>query len=104
MSKKILARGRFRRSAVTYGLMVWGAIGGLPASGLLPAQNTPPAATQSSDELKIVVLEGEDAVNIVKKKTAVQEVVEVRGSEQSSGRGRRCYFHSSLQRSRRYFR
>jgi hypothetical protein len=35
-------------------------------------------APQNSTELKIVVLEGEDGVNIIKKKTAVKPIVEVR--------------------------
>src|SRR5580704_13463636 len=61
---------RFRRFATTYRLIAWGAIGCLLFNGLLPAQ--------SSDELKIIIIDGEDAVNIVKKKTAVQPVVEVR--------------------------
>ena len=44
---------------------------GLVAPTVLPAQDTP-------SDLKIVVLEGEDGVNILKKKTAVMPVVEVR--------------------------
>jgi hypothetical protein len=61
---------RFRRFATTYRLVVWGVIGCLLSNGLLLAQ--------SSDALKIIVIDGEDAVNIVKKKTAVQPIVEVR--------------------------
>ena len=42
------------------------------------AQQAPPAAQTGA--LRIVVLEGEDAVNIIRQKTAVRPVVEVRDS------------------------
>jgi hypothetical protein len=62
------------RSTVVAGLTAIGLIFGFGGSTPLPAQE-PPAEAGS---LKIVVLEGEDGVNIVKKKSAVRPVVEVR--------------------------
>jgi hypothetical protein len=44
----------------------------------LAEQQAEAAKTPDPSELKIVVLEGEDGVNIIKKKTAVKPVVEVR--------------------------
>ncbi len=44
----------------------------------LPALSAQDAAQPDHSDLKIIVISGEDAVNIVKKKTAVQPVVEVR--------------------------
>jgi hypothetical protein len=38
----------------------------------------PPAAAEQADALRIVVIEGEDAVNIVQQKAAMAPVVEVR--------------------------
>jgi hypothetical protein len=61
-----MTNGRFRRFAITYGLIVAGATGWAPFNTLLLAQDTP--AAQASDALKIIVIEGEDGVNIVKKK------------------------------------
>lgn len=53
-----------------------GGLTGFQPLTLLAQESAAPQA--ASDELKIVVLEGEDSVNIVKKKTAVMPVVEVR--------------------------
>ena len=58
------------RNAVLCTLIALGVCGWSPSSQL--------CAQTGSDELKIVVLEGEDGVNIVKKKSAVKPVVEVR--------------------------
>ncbi len=66
---------RYLRSTAGVGLTAIGLIFGFGSTApLLPAQE--PAA--GGDSLKIVVLEGEDGVNIVKKKSAVKPVVEVR--------------------------
>jgi hypothetical protein len=54
-----------------------------------PFQETKPGA---SDELKIVVLEGEDGVNFIKKKTAVRPVVEVRDRNDSPVAGATVVF------------
>jgi hypothetical protein len=64
------------RNSVACSLIALGACGWSVSGPLLLAQA--PAAQTASDELKIIVVEGEDGVNIVKKKTAVQPVVEVR--------------------------
>ncbi len=61
-----MINGRPRRSLLAFGLIFWS------SNNFLAAQDAP------GDALKIIVLDGEDAVNIVKKKTAVQPVVEVR--------------------------
>ncbi len=45
---------------------------------LLTAQEPAPAAVPGDSELTITVLEGENGVNIIKRKTAVKPVVEVR--------------------------
>jgi hypothetical protein len=37
-----------------------------------------PGQTSTTDDLKIIVIDGEDGINIIKKQTAVQPVVEVR--------------------------
>jgi hypothetical protein len=66
------------RDLVACGLIVLGAVYGLPFNTPLLAQNATAATTPAIEELKIVVIEGEDGVNIVKKRTAVQPVVEVR--------------------------
>jgi hypothetical protein len=67
------------RNSVACSLIALGACGWSVSGSLLFAQAPPASAAQgASDELKIVVVEGEDGVNIVKKKTAVQPVVEVR--------------------------
>jgi hypothetical protein len=69
---------RLCRDFVACSLIVLGVVEGLPFETPLLAQNATAAAAQATDELKIIVIEGEDGVNIVKKKTAVQPVVEVR--------------------------
>lgn len=69
---------RLQRSLLAVLLSVVAAITGLdlPASA---SQDAPSSAGQpQSSDLKIIVISGEDGVNIVKKKTAVQPVVEVR--------------------------
>ena len=48
------------------------------AAGLVAALAQPARLAAQDSDLKIVVLEGEDGVNILKKKTAVMPVVEVR--------------------------
>src|SRR5687767_1594026 len=64
----------FRARHITHGLML--ALSFIVAAGSLSraaSQTAQPAAS-----LKIVVIEGEDAVNIIQQKTAVAPVVEVR--------------------------
>jgi hypothetical protein len=43
------------------------------------------AATQSAPDLQIAVLQGEDGVNIIKKKTAVKPVVQIRDKNKGPG-------------------
>lgn len=70
---------RSARSLLILGLVTLGTCDWGSPNGLIVAQQAAVAqAATASDELKIVVVAGEDAVNIVKKKTAVQPVVEVR--------------------------
>jgi hypothetical protein len=65
------------RIAVAIIFIVVGVFLGLPPLPSVWAQEAP-ATPSDARELRIIVLEGEDAVNIVKKKTAVSPVVEVR--------------------------
>jgi hypothetical protein len=51
-----------------------------------------PSKPESETELKIVVLEGEDGVNVIKKKTAVRPVVEVRDKNNSPVAGAAVVF------------
>lgn len=53
----------------------------LALSGALCGWGAP--AAQAEADLKIVVLEGEDGINVIKKKTAVRPVVEVRDRNNS---------------------
>ena len=73
-------------------VMVWAGLltGFEPGVSPLWAQDSSPQDTSTSTSsadtnasLKIVVLEGEDGVNIIKKKTAVKPVVEVRDRNDS---------------------
>ncbi len=52
----------------------------LALASVLGWAQAPPgaAAVEAGDNLKIIIIEGEDGVNIVKKKTAVRPIVEVR--------------------------
>lgn len=61
--------------------------GQAPVSG---AQQAPQPAAES--ELRIIVLEGEDGVNVIKKKTAVRPVVEVRDRNNSPVAGAAVVF------------
>jgi hypothetical protein len=58
---------------LTTSALISGALLALPATGALTAQTAAPQAA-----LRIVVIEGEDAVNIIQQKTAVAPVVEIR--------------------------
>ena len=69
---------RLQRSVLAVLLSVFAAITGLDLSAIAAQDGASPAAQPDRSDLKIIVIEGEDAVNIVKKKTAVQPVVEVR--------------------------
>lgn len=63
------------RSVLSLCLAVFGAATGWQPVAFAVQQAPKP---ESEAELKIVILEGEDGVNIIKKKTAVRPVVEVR--------------------------
>ncbi len=77
------------RGGLSVCFAVVGALMGFNPSAVLLAQE--PAQTVGS-ELKIVVLEGEDGVNIIKKKTAVRPVVEVRDKNNLPVAGVTIYF------------
>jgi hypothetical protein len=63
------------RSVLSLCLAVFGAATGWQPAAFGAQQAPKP---ESESELKIVILEGEDGVNLIKKKTAVRPVVEVR--------------------------
>jgi hypothetical protein len=65
------------RNVLSICLAVLGAATGWQPAAL-GAQQTQAPKPESEPELKIVILEGEEGVNIIKKKTAVRPVVEVR--------------------------
>jgi len=66
-------------SPLTTVLIVLGTLTGWDTSALLLAQEPPQAQSEPEKSgLKIVILEGEDGVNIINKKTAVKPVIEVR--------------------------
>jgi hypothetical protein len=69
---------RLQRSLLAVLLSVVAAVTGLDLLALSAQEAAGPAAQADHSDLKIVVISGEDGVNIVKKKTAVQPVVEVR--------------------------
>jgi len=59
-------------------LSVLAAATGFDVSAFAAQDTANPAVQPEGSELRIIVISGEDGVNIVKKKTAVQPVVEVR--------------------------
>ncbi len=69
---------RLQHSLLAVFLSVFAAVTGFDLSTLRAQEAPSPAAQADRSDLKIIVISGEDAVNIVKKKTAVQPVVEVR--------------------------
>ncbi len=69
---------KLQRSLLAVFLSLLAALTGLDVPVIADQNALSPGAQSDRSELKIIVIEGEDAVNIVKKKTAVQPVVEVR--------------------------
>ncbi len=79
------------RSVLSLCLAVFGAATGWQPA-LFGAQQTQASKPDSEPELKIVILEGEEGVNIIKKKTAVRPVVEVRDKNNSPVSGAAVVF------------
>ncbi|MGA7409940.1 MAG: hypothetical protein WBW33_05605 [Bryobacteraceae bacterium] len=69
---------RLQRSLLAVLLSMFAAVTGLDVPAFASQDAAGAVAQADHSDLKIIVIEGEDAVNIVKKKTAVQPVVEVR--------------------------
>ena len=79
------------RSVLSLCLAVCGAVSGWQPAAFGAQQEQAPKP-DSEPELKIVILEGEDGVNIIKKKTAVRPVVEVRDKNNSPVSGAAVVF------------
>ena len=79
------------RSVLSLCLAVCGAVTGWQPAAF-GAQQTQAPKPESEPELKIVILEGEDGINIIKKKTAVRPVVEVRDKNNSPVSGAAVVF------------
>lgn len=79
------------RRVLSLCLAVLGAATGWQPAGFA-AQQAQASKPESEPELKIVILEGEEGVNIIKKKTAVRPVVEVRDKNNSPVSGAAVVF------------